>query len=439
MTPKKYFDTNANPLDQGYVFVLLSDKTQKIYESYIKKAADTLGFRCESYLDLKSPGNILEDILGRIQKAEILIFDITGYNPNVMWELGVALTIKDEDKVIVVREDSKAMLPFNIYSHRVSYKYNPNNEDSLNKLRETLIDVMRDIHRVNIRDNPIKTHEVRKLLESAIKSLEAKEWIPAEVLFENMNSKEPENWYIFNQWGIMFLNKNEFESAITKFNQAIEYAKFEDEKAFVYIELAKLYQINRKHDEAEDWFRKAEKADNKNRELYLAWAEFHDELGDYFNAQTKINSVLGKLKEEDSDYKEFKLKHDYYNQKINNRSYRKSFNEYKRGISKTKPPQYTTRKQRYLKKENVMPYDISWDDLKKNFMGDIVEGTIEGVVEFGIFVKLSRNFSGLIHWKKLGSEFEKRFSMNQPVKVKLKSTSIDSKNGRKRIDLLLVE
>jgi tetratricopeptide (TPR) repeat protein len=459
MSVKEYFDSNANPQEQGYVFVLLPGKAKSVYEDYVKRAADSLSFRCESFIDQKTPGIIIEDILGRMQKAEILIYDISDFNPNVMWELGVGLTIKEADKVILLKEKSEADIPFNIYQHRVSFEYDLNDSANMEQLRESLSEVMRRINRASVRDNPVKSHEVRKLIESATRSIENKDWITAQVLFEKMDTLEPENWYIYNQWGIMLRAKNDFQSAVTKFNQAIEFARFEDEKSFIYTELGILYQKNRRYNEAEDWFKKAEKADNKNKYLYLAWAEFHDELADYFNAQTRINSVLGKLKESDPDFKEFKLRHDYYNHKIGDSSYKRSFEEfkreqrrlqqpprpeefrrdYRRDTVSSRPPQGRSFEPKPIPENNI-PYDISWEEFKRNFIGTVVDGIVNGIDEkFGLFVTLTRNLSGLIYWRYLPQGFEQRFSINQPIKVKIQSATIDTANGKKRISLVLAE
>jgi hypothetical protein len=95
MLIKEFLDSNPkNLLEPGYVFALLPEKAERIYHNYVKKAADSLSLVCESFLDFKHPGDALRDILARIQKAEILI-DISGFTPNVMWELGLALAIKD--------------------------------------------------------------------------------------------------------------------------------------------------------------------------------------------------------------------------------------------------------------------------------------------------------------------------------------------------------
>lgn len=333
MTPKKYYDTNSIPIEQGYVFVSLTEESKDIYEGYVKSAANTLGLKCESCLDLTGPGDVLHDILEKIKKAEILIFDITGFSPNVMLELGLALAIKDEDKIIIIRKSSETEfhreLPFNIYHQRVSYTYN---HDNLNQLRERLIDVMRDINRKgSVRDNPIKSHDVRELMDNAIIAIEQKNWTHAGVLFEKMNKMEPENWYIFNQWGIMHRSKNDYESALSKFQEALDYTKYEEERAYIYIERGLLFQVNRKTNEAEDWFKKAEKADNKNKYLYIVWAKLYEEINDFRKAQNKINYILGEL---DPNDQECQLRYNYYHKKISQPDFSMSFDEYKNKIEK---------------------------------------------------------------------------------------------------------
>src|SRR5258708_8199690 len=113
----------------------------------------------------------------------------------------------------------------------------------------------------------------------------------------------------------MLRSEREFELAITKFQKALEYTESNDDKSFIYTELAVLHQMSRKYSEAEEWFKKAEKADSENSRLYIAWAERYDELGDHFNAQAKIGGALarmGKGRESDPIFQELMLRHIYY-------------------------------------------------------------------------------------------------------------------------------
>lgn len=451
MTPKKYYDTNSIPVEQGYVFVLLMEESKDIYDEYIKNAANSIGLKCESFLDLTAPGNALLDILERIKKAEILIFDITGFSPNVMLELGIALTIKDEDKIIVIRKTSETEiqqnLPFNIYYHRESFNYNQNN---LDELRERLMDVMRDINRKgSIRDKPIKNHEVRKLMDDATSAIEQKNWTLAGLLFENMNEMEPENWYIFNQWGIMYRSKNEFESASSKFQEALEHTKYEEERAYIYIERGLLFQVNRKTNEAEDWFRKAEKADKKNKYLYIVWAKLYEDLKEYRKAQNKINYVLDEL---DPNDQECKLRYGYYHEKNERSDFKMSFEEYKNsrpqpgsrkdsGVGRTNPGKGPIKPPIPSKPSDSkwrLPWGITLEELKGNYIGKIVEGVVDGThPNMGVFVTLSRDFTGLIFRGNIEPGFESRYIKNQNIKVRIKNASMNRRTGKADIPLAL--
>jgi hypothetical protein len=168
MLVKEFLDANPNPIEPGYVFTLLPEKTKEVYQDYVKKAADSLGLRCESFLDFTHPGDALRDILASIQRAEILVYDITDLTPNVMWELGLGLAIKDAERVIVIREKTDTPFAFDIYSHRVSFEYDPQSEESLNGLYKTLREEMRKINRASSRKAPIQSPEVKNLLDNTL-------------------------------------------------------------------------------------------------------------------------------------------------------------------------------------------------------------------------------------------------------------------------------
>jgi tetratricopeptide (TPR) repeat protein len=437
---KAFLERNPNPVEPGYVFALLTEKTKGIYLRCVKKAVDDLhDLRCESLLDLKDSGDALDDILARIQKAEILVYDITDLTPNLMWELGVGLTIKDSERVIVICEESNTPLPFNI-SNRPVHRYDPSNEESLIALHRTLSQLMKTITRAMSRRSALSiVPEVKALLETALTAVNNKEWIVAEALFQTMDHREPNNWFIHNQWGIMHRSKGDYEVAERKFIEALKHADADEDKALIYTELAVLHQMSRKYLEAEEWFRKAEKADSENSRLYIAWADCYDELGDYFSAQAKIGGALarmGKGREGDPNYQELMLRHNYYGKKIKLPTYRKTFEQFKREERQPSslPPD------EWDKNSERLPYNTSWDDLQEKYIGQVVEGEISNITaEHGIFVRLCRDFTGVIFWRNLMEGYSERFSKGQRIKVRITKAFINSRDQRARIDLRLVE
>jgi tetratricopeptide (TPR) repeat protein len=309
-------------------------------------------------------------------------------------------------------------------------------------LFKILREVMQKINRASSRKPPIQSPEVMSLLSGALDDVENKKWVPAEALFQTMDAKEPENWYIYNQWGIMLRSKGgAFEAANEKFIKALAFTDFDDEKAHIYTELAVLSQTNRKYSEADEWFRKAERSDSENDRLYIAWAAYHDELGDQFNAQARIAGALGKLKykEDDPKYKELMLRHAYYDRKIRNKDYKRTFAQFIRETRDTREQRPQGPRPPMERNGGGLPYNISWEDLTANYVGSVVEGEISNITEHGIFVRLSREFTGLIFWRNLMEGYGEKFSKYQKVKVKIAKAFINERNQQGRIDLRLVE
>lgn len=62
--------------------------------------------------------HIMENILNGIRDAEYVIVDITGCSPNVMYELGIAHTVKPANRVFIISQNpEEGRLPFNIVYH----------------------------------------------------------------------------------------------------------------------------------------------------------------------------------------------------------------------------------------------------------------------------------------------------------------------------------
>lgn len=72
------------------------------------------------------------------------------------------------------------------------------------------------------------------------------------------------------------------------------------------------------------------------------------------------------------------------------------------------------------------------------YVGTVVEGEISNITsQHGIFVRLSRQFTGLIHWKNLMEDYAEKFSKNQRIKVSISKAFIRARDQSNKIDLLL--
>ena len=88
-------------------------------KTVIVEAAAATNFVCEVTGDLNTPGDIMNQVWQGIRAADVVIADITGANPNVMIEVGMAAALGKE--VIVISQNES--LPFDIkHWRRITYQ-----------------------------------------------------------------------------------------------------------------------------------------------------------------------------------------------------------------------------------------------------------------------------------------------------------------------------
>ena len=97
-----------------------------VYDA-IKSAASPCGLRCIRVDDIWENSAIIQDIFSLIFRAQVVVVDFTGKNPNVMYETGIAHTL---GKHVVPISQSLDDVPFDMRHHRV-LKYLPNAEGLL--------------------------------------------------------------------------------------------------------------------------------------------------------------------------------------------------------------------------------------------------------------------------------------------------------------------
>lgn len=88
-----------------------------VYES-IKNTLSELGMSSKRSDEIYSSAPILTDILTGIAKANLIVADLSGRNPNVLYELGIAHMHKDNARVILLA-NNKDDIPFDIAHLRV--------------------------------------------------------------------------------------------------------------------------------------------------------------------------------------------------------------------------------------------------------------------------------------------------------------------------------
>jgi hypothetical protein len=108
--------TNPKP----FVFVLMpfSDAFTDVYELGIKAACEDAGAYCERVDEQIFVGSILERVYNQIAKADIIVAEMTGRNPNVFYETGYAHAL---NKRVILLTQNTDDIPFDLkhYPHIV--------------------------------------------------------------------------------------------------------------------------------------------------------------------------------------------------------------------------------------------------------------------------------------------------------------------------------
>jgi len=93
-----------------------SESFKRIYDNAIRQALIDVKCQPERGDEVTSPGIITHQIFEGILKAHFCIADISGLNPNVMYELGFAHA--KNKPTIIIRQRTEARAPFDIAHFR---------------------------------------------------------------------------------------------------------------------------------------------------------------------------------------------------------------------------------------------------------------------------------------------------------------------------------
>jgi nucleoside 2-deoxyribosyltransferase len=112
-------------LRENHIFLAapLSEPFSTIYADHIKPVCKQWGFQIERADELFGDQPIVEDIWEAINSSQIILADVTGRNPNVMYEIGIAHTV---GRPVVIMTQSMDDVPFDLKHYRcIVYDFTP--------------------------------------------------------------------------------------------------------------------------------------------------------------------------------------------------------------------------------------------------------------------------------------------------------------------------
>lgn len=134
-SPSVFDVPEESTLDPKLVAVMMpfSPEFERVFLT-IQAACTTSGLTCLRVKDIWEASAIIQDIFGLIFRANIVVCDFSGRNPNVFYEAGIAHTL---GKHVIPLSQSKDDVPFDVQHHR--YLPYLNNGEGMMQLEAALI------------------------------------------------------------------------------------------------------------------------------------------------------------------------------------------------------------------------------------------------------------------------------------------------------------
>jgi nucleoside 2-deoxyribosyltransferase len=127
--PKCFVISPIGPTDSD-----IRRQADKVLKHIIRKSLEPLGFKVIRADAISEPGTINLQVMKRIVDSEIVVADLTGTNPNVMYELAIRHAI---GKPVILLLKSSEKIPFDIATERTIF-YDLSDIDSVENTRDAL-------------------------------------------------------------------------------------------------------------------------------------------------------------------------------------------------------------------------------------------------------------------------------------------------------------
>jgi hypothetical protein len=121
---------------------------QEVYDVIICQAIEKVNTEnhdirivCSRGEDLLLGGNIVTQFLQKICRADITITDVTGFNPNVLFEYGIRLSVRDSLNILLCHEGVK--LPVDI-ADQLFIPYRTDNMTAGNKAKAAIVETIQN-------------------------------------------------------------------------------------------------------------------------------------------------------------------------------------------------------------------------------------------------------------------------------------------------------
>lgn len=121
-------------------FAIFPEHLTTVYKEAIDRAAESVELKCKQIGDVFSTQRIMDDVWDQINRARVIVADVTGRDPDVLYQVGLAHAL---GKPVILLTQSPDDLPFDLsgFWSRLYVR----TEEGLRRLADELVDIFKHI------------------------------------------------------------------------------------------------------------------------------------------------------------------------------------------------------------------------------------------------------------------------------------------------------
>jgi hypothetical protein len=146
-----------------FVMMPFQDLYRAQYEKVIRPAIEAAGLECKRGDEIYSQQNVVDDIWASIRTCRVVLAELSGRNPNVMYEIGLAHAIGKP--ILLITRDERDV-PFDLRNLRYIY-YDTNDPNWGENLRKSITSLLEKILNVTAKHAHLDGITVHSILPSA--------------------------------------------------------------------------------------------------------------------------------------------------------------------------------------------------------------------------------------------------------------------------------
>ena len=191
------------------------------YKNIIKPAVVTAGYECVRADEIMESGIIDKSMYALLMQADLVIADISTYNPNAVYELGVRHAVRPYT-TIIIKEDSESKIPFDLDHTRI-FKYAHLGDDigvdESRRCVEALTGLIKTVEQSKAVDSPLYEY-VKDIHPPQLPELEYQQ------LVKDLAARE-KHIFAHVEKALLHMKQNEFVDAYKEWEKASSLAPSE--------------------------------------------------------------------------------------------------------------------------------------------------------------------------------------------------------------------